>query len=262
MTRMKRSEFKALVKECVRECLREVLQEQISPIGLPMQEMTTTQRQLPATTGPIINPMDDYQMRLRQELMQQKGLMQQQLQRQSIQQQLVSASPMQQQVGSLSELAGLGVNEDPFDQSASRRYNTSAGSGYLNPSDRIKLAQMNDNRRMIDPTLDAPVAGSMRQMPQQQRPMRLDPDLDTPLNGGDMRPPDPNVMRNIFEDTARTTYAKQAAAGHVRPGASAGGGGGDGFAPPADKYAEIVSQHNPEELFPGSQNWGALAFQR
>lgn len=253
MARMKRSEFKALVKECVRECLREIMQEQINPMGLQEMVPQMRQPQLPA----MINPMDDYQMRLRQELMQQRGMMQNQLQRQSIQQTMMS--PMQQHVGSLTELAGLSAETDPFDQGAGRRYVTT-NSGYMNPSDRIRLAAMVPQNRVIDPSLDAPIAGSMRQQAQQQRVMRLDPDLDTPLGGGDMRLPDPNIMKNIFEDTARTTYMQQAAAGHVRPGAAQGGGGGDGYAPAADKFAEIVAQHNPEDLFPGSQNWGALAF--
>lgn len=250
MAKMKRSEFKSLVKECVRECLREIMQEQIVPppfpTAMPMQELAPLQ-------GQLINPMDDYQMRLRQEMIrqQQQGMMQQQLQRQATQ------SPLRQQLAPLSELAGLG----PGDVDDPRRYNTTAGSGYTNPSDRLRLAAPQQMR--IDPSLDTPPAGSMRynqmQQQQQHRPLRLDPDLDTPLNGGEMRAPDPSVMKNIFEDTARTTFLKQAAAGHVRPGASDMGGEAYAAAP-ADKFAEIVSQHNPEDLFPGAQNWGALAF--
>lgn len=260
MTKMKRSEFKALVKECVRECLREVMQEQINPVGIPMQEMLV-QRQLAPTSQmgvqQVINPMDEYQMRLRQELMQQKSLMQQQLQRQAM------LNPMQQQVASLSELAGLGAGagDDPFDKSSARKY-LGGDSGYMSPGDRARLnvgVQSNQQGR-FDPTLDSPIAGSMRQHVPQQRVMRLDPELDTPVGGGDMRPPDPNVMKNIFEDTARTTYRAQAEAGHTRPGAASTGGGGESFMPPADRFAEIVSQHRPEELFPGAANWGKLAF--
>lgn len=214
MAQMKKSEFKALVKECVRECLREIMKEQINPAGLSLQEMIVPrQTQLPA----IINPMDDDQMRLRQELAQ-KGMIQQQLQQRS-----------------KKSLAG-----------AYSSYDAEPEVGYMNPSDRLRFAG--------PPKVD---------LERYQRPVtsgqRLDPALDVDSTGN-MRPPDPNVMRSIFEHTAQTTYKSQAAAGHIRPSSAPGGGGGESFMPPVDKFAEIVAKNNPEDLFAGAANWGALAF--
>lgn len=230
MTKMKRSEFKSMVKECVRECLREIMQEQLAPS--PIQEMLQPQRGLvPYRAQQVINPMDDRQMRLRNEILQQQN------QRGAMQQQM-----RQQVMPPLSELAGISA-----DDQSPRRYNTN-NSGYMSPSDRLKMA-------------GPPV--QHHQPAQQARMLHLDPTLDTPVGGGDIRPPDPNVLRSIYEDTARTTYAQQAAVGHVGPGALGDqGAGGAGFAPVADRFAEIVSNHNPDELFPGAQNWGALAFER
>lgn len=244
MTKMKRSEFKSLVKECVRECLREIMQEQINPVGI--HEMLQPQQALlPAQAG-MINPMDDHQMRMRQEIIAQRGMMQGQLQRQATHNPL---NPMQSQMVGLTELAGLGSGESM----QARRYDT-VGGGYTNPSDRLRFADQSYSRHpRFDPHLDAPPAGSM---PQQARPMQrmherlsvgFDPDLDRPIGGGDLRPPDPNLLRSIYDDTMRTTYVQQQHAETAGPMAS--------------REAAIVANHAPEDLFgASSQNWAMLAF--
>lgn len=88
----------------------------------------------------------------------------------------------------------------------------------------------------------------------------LDPQLDTPLGGGDMRAPDANVMASIMNHTMQTTLQEQAQHGHVRPGHADGGGGGVGVPMgPTNQYASVVAQNRPEDLFPNAANWAALA---
>lgn len=232
MTRMKRSEFKSLVKECVRECLKEIMQEQINPVGL--REMFQPQQQSMSALG-MVNPMDDQQMRMRQEILQQKGMLQGMMQRQA---QHNPLNPMQQQIVGLDTLAG--VSDDPMAQA--RRYSNAVG--YTNPSDHIRFAEAPRSKN-YDHRLDSSPNGPIQQQTE-RRVLRLDPSLDTPIGGGDLRLPDPNVLKGIFDDTMRTTYMQQMQ--HEQSGQ------------PADRFAATVSQHNPEDLFVGSQNWASLAF--
>lgn len=277
MVKMRRSELKMLIKEC----LQEILQEQINPgmlqeqLGLAMPQ----QMMLPAQAGmqvPMVNPYDNHQMQMRQEVQSQR-MMQVQMQRQAMMH--GQQGPSGQQLVGLSELAGLGpqgVMNEAADQSQNggQKYNTQMGSGYSNPVDYLRMAQQQNpygppqqQNRQYNSHLDTPVGGSQppqrhpqQQYHQQQPAFGLDPDLDTPVGGGEMRAPDPDVMRDIMQDTMMTTYQTQAATGHSRPGAVDGGGGGMGYAPPADKFAAAVSQHNPEDMFEGAGNWAALAF--
>jgi hypothetical protein len=240
MVRMKKNEFRALVKECVRECLREIMQEQINPLSFPIRE--AAQSPIPglgvAGVG-LINPMDDHQMRLRQEIMNQRGMMQSQLQRQALQN---SINPMQQPLGALPELAGLpSGNDDP--RKTAQRYAMTDG-GYTNPSDRLKQIDPYAQQR-YNPQLDVPRSGAPT--PSSVRAPRFDPSLDTTPNG-EIRAPDPNVLCGIFEDTMRTTFIDQAQ--------------GEQQGPIVDRYAARVANSNPDELFPGSQNWASLAFNR
>lgn len=246
MTKMKRSEFKAMVKECVRECIREIMQEQINPTGL-LESLVPDAPRAPAAYAPaVINPMDDYQMRIRQELVSQRA-MQGQLQRQTT---MHAANPLKQPVVGLSELAGL-------DDSRPINYREANDSS---PADRLKYVDRRAERG-FNSYLDTPIGGQQRQPPARQ-PMTLDPALDTPLGGGPMRAPDPSVLRDIFEDTARTTYQIQAANGHTQPSHLSGDVGAmpGAISAPADRAAAIVAQSNPEDLFVGSQNWAMLAF--
>lgn len=250
---MKRNEFKALVKECVRECIREIMQEQIDPSGL--QEALGAR---PRARAPdVINPFDPGQMRMRQEVMEQRNAISNQLQRQSMGQSNVLNQPL----APLNELAGLGSLGDG---GGPEMYNREAGSGYTNPSDRMLQAgpPVNMMRSYGGSHLDVPMGAHRQPMGHVQRPVVLDPSLDTPIYGGDMRPPDPNVLRSIFEDTARTTYVQQAAAGHTRPShhEDGGGGGGQMAYAPVDRFAATVANHRPEELFTGSDQWATLAF--
>lgn len=237
MTKMKRSEFKTLVKECVRECIREIMREQINPASIKemFQPQTANQAQHTGIGIPgvgMINPMDERQMRLRNEIVAQHGMMQTQMQRQALQ------NPLQQQMGGMSELAGLESGRS--ERQSPSRFNTE-GSGYTNPSDRLRFAD-HSMQRGYDSRLD----GGRSAPQQEKRILRLDPSLDTPLGGGDIRAPDPNVLRNIYDDTMRTTLMEQHAA--------------ETQGPVADRFAAQALQSNPEDLFVGSQNWATLAF--
>lgn len=253
--KMRQTELRAMIKQCVRECIREIMQEQLDPTVI--QGMLSRPAQgLSEAQGPlgIVNPFDERQMRLRQEILQQKNAIAGQLQRRSM------GQGAHQHLAPLAELAG--VPDDP--STDGRRYN-STSSGYVNPSDRTAMAGPPVNLMRLQHGsgghLDAPM-GYPAYQPQAypQRPMMLDPGLDTPLAGGDMRAPNPDVLRSIFEDTARTTYVTQAAAGHTRPSHHDDGGGGMNYSQPADRFAAVAAQHSPDELFTGSDQWAALAF--
>lgn len=220
MTKMKRSELKIIVKECVRECLREIMQEQINPGAL--REM------FGPAAGAVINPMDADQMLLRQDALARRGSIQGQLRNQVSQNALVPASQSRSTASPEME---------------HRRYNSESGTGYINPSDRLKQAAQ--TRQVFDPTLDSNPYGHLRQQGQPTaKTLRLDPELDRSITGGDIRPPDPNLLREIYEDTARSTYVLQQ----------------ENQAAPANRFAATVAENNPEDLFPGAQNWATLAF--
>lgn len=247
---MKKSEFKAIVKECVRECIREIMQEQINPVGL--HEMfgnhapqPVKQQRQQQSLG-LINPMDDDGMRMRQELINQRQMMQSQLQRQSMQ-----GNVMQRELAPFADLAGLGGQQHD-EKNYARRLST--GEGYMNPLDRIKQAASIQPPVRFNPQLDVPVAGGApRHAQSQQRQMNNDvgyarhdmmgqPDINL------MKPPSPEVLREIYADTMRSeSFAEQLSA-ELQP-------------PPADRFAAAVASANPDELFNGSQNWAALAFQ-
>lgn len=242
MTKMKRSEFKNLVKECVRECLREIMQEQlVFPQQLQIREAA-------AMNAPFFNPMDDAQMRQRQEFLsqaprqKQSNMIQQQLQKQTA-------------VHGRQQLLGGQVNE----QASPSSYDTDSATGYIHPLDRLKHAAA--PRKTFDPSLDVPVNGQQRQRHANEVMQRFDPSLDAPAPAMHMKSIDPALMKSIFDETARTTFAEQASYGHVQPGSYGNDmSNGGTVAPPADKYAAVVAQSNPEDLFPGAKNWGALAF--
>jgi hypothetical protein len=237
MAKMKKSEFKILVKECVRECIKEIMQEQINPTGL--QEMFQSHvPQIPSTIG-MINPLDDQQMRIRQEIIAQRGLIQGQLQRQASQNIL---NPMRQQVSNMPELAGLDTSS-----AVKGHYNRENDTGYTNPSDRLRLAEQSI-RTGYDPRFDSNSGAIQQQQYSNKRVLRLDPALDTPIGGGDIRPPNQDVLRGIFEDTLKSTFIQQQVA--------------EKQGPVADQYAAKVASHSPDELFMGSQNWAALAFNK
>ena len=236
MARMKRSEFKALVKECVRECLREVMQEQI----VPMHEMMQRPRQAPdfSSLG-LINPMDDHGMRLRQEVLN-RGMMQGQLQRQSAQRGGLG----------LADLAGL--NSQPVNENALAISSAIGSGGYSSPGDRLRFVDHSASVR-YNPRLDTPMGGQMqaptRHVPQYQQPrapVGLDPRLDTPMGGGDMRAPSPELLKEIYDDTMRTTFVHQSM--------------GELQGPVEDRFAAQVANSNPEDLFPGISKFAALAF--
>lgn len=183
--KMKRSEFKALVKEC----LREIIQEQINPSQV--QEMLTNVARAPSQASlgvpglGIVNPMDEHAMRMRAELLAQKNMLQSQLQKQSM------LNPLNQSVAGLSELAAVPTQE------SHHRYN-SMNSGYISPADRLK--QAGPPRNTYDPSLDA------RKNPKQLAAYTQPVESYTP----DV--PSPDVLRSIFDDTMKTTLMEQHAA--------------------------------------------------
>jgi hypothetical protein len=152
-----------------------------------------------------------------------------------------------------SELMRKGAQNSSLAQQPKRMNNSTqemsiaGSSGYINPSDRIRFAA--EKKSYTDPLLDAPIsdarnAYAQRQVNVSRVPMKQDP----------------AVLREIFDDTAATTYAEQISVGHINPG-SLGSDEGAKYAPPADKYAAAVAQSDPQELFQGSQNWAMLAFE-
>jgi len=64
-----------------------------------------------------------------------------------------------------------------------------------------------------------------------------------------LAPKDP-MMAAIFSDTAQNTLQKQYAASSQSAPIIAG----------SDAAAAVVAEHNPEDLFEGSENWASLAF--
>lgn len=267
--RMKRGDLKRLLKPIIRECLQDIISEQLDPaamheaLGASMVHPQRRSQQAPAVSlgDQLINPLDDHQMKMRQEIASQRGLLAQQMRRQSA---AFNQDPMGQAVYGLDQLAG--VADDP--DSSARRYSVSEGTGYVNPSDRVRMNSMalvqqpyGNHGGRYDPRLDTPMGGppQAQHHMQHQRPFMLDPGLDTPIGGGDIRPPDPDILRSIYDDTMRTTYVQQARSGHVMPSHMGGGGQGAEHSPPADRYAAVVADHRPEELFEGSQNWAMLA---
>lgn len=247
---MKKSEFKAIVKECVRECIREIMQEQINPGKL--QEMFVAQQAQQSRVQPqqqqlgLINPMDDDNMRMRQELINQRQMMQSQLQRQSSQ-----GNTMQRELAPFADLAGLSGQGD--EKSYARRLNT--GEGYINPLDRIKQAALapHPQQARFNPQLDVPIAGGQPRQSVHQRQMNNDMsyarhDVSDVGEINLMKPPSPEVLREIYADTMRSESFVEQIRAESQP-------------PAADKFAAAVASANPDELFNGSQNWAALAFQ-
>lgn len=254
--KMKRSQFKALVKQC----LKEILEEQVNPRAV--QESLAHRAMPPTYHSQLVNPADPHQLQMRQELVSQKRLLQNQLQRQGHQHQPQNGLGS---VVALDELAGLSGAPDRSSNGAMSYNVPIQSSGYSSPHDYLGLARQQNSslQQRYDPRLDA----QLNQAPQNQdqriqrasKPFRLDPELDMPYGGGDMRPPNVDIMKDIYADTMESTYVQQLAAGHTTAG-SVDPNSGMGYAAPADNAAAIVGQHNPEELFEGSQNWAMLAF--
>jgi hypothetical protein len=198
---MKKTEFKSLIKECVRECLKEIIAEQINPAAI-QESLGITK------TKKLINPMDDEQMVMRDKLLQNRPkVMQEELSRQSNRQSMSN---------SIHPEAG--------------RY-TSNKSGYLNPSDRLKMAADRPTNRQY--SNQQPVQEQRREVIESSR--------------GQFEAPSADVLRNIFEDTMKTTLPQQEAANETIA---------------ADKFALKVANSNPDELFTGSKNWEHFAFDK
>lgn len=67
------------------------------------------------------------------------------------------------------------------------------------------------------------------------------------------------VLESIFAHTAATTLKTQGAAGHVAPSRV----GNDEATAHADVYAQVISEHAPEDIFgEATDKWSKLAFQR
>ena len=200
--RMKKSDLKRLLKPIIRECLQDIMDEQLDPSamhealgGAPVSSRHRAPQAAQSLGDQLINPMDDNQMRMRQEIASQRGLLAQQMRRQSA---AFNQDPMGQPMPPLDQLAGL-VDDSP--ETSARRYYVAEGTGYTNPSDRVRMNSMALAQQpygayggRYDPRLDAPMGGHHHQgQPhmQLQRPLMLDPGLDTPLGGGDIRPEHP-----------------------------------------------------------------------
>lgn len=228
--KIQRSQFKAMIKEIVRECIREVIAEQVVPITsshqLPQQAIETNQ---------FINPANPQQLLERQKLISQHSVLQQQLIRQQKQQ-------------DKSHKAETKAVDYP---------KRSVESGYLTPADRLRMAQQSSaHATRFDPRLDTPLGESKifhNQKHKQVQEISNYAELPTTMKGSE------DVMSKIFEDTLQTTYAMQAATGHSSPG-HVDQNQGSGYMPHADRFAEVVAQHSPEELFEGAQIWSKLAF--
>lgn len=230
MLKMKRDQFKALVKECVRECIKEIMQEQINPNAIT--EMFSRRPAEPQLG--MINPMDDAQMKLRQEILAQKSMMQSQLQRQA------QSNPLNNSMTGLAELAGV-----PPSQSSANRMNV-IDAGYTNPSDRLRLAAQAQKR--FDPTLDTPVSGPARAQ-RQQNFQQSNQQYTYQNDPGPKMSVSKEVLADVFEDTMRTTYVDQMKS--------------EQQGPVADAFAARVAASDPTELFAGqSQNWAQLAFRK
>ena len=246
MVAMKRSQLKALIKECLIEILQENVELEVSLKPSIMQEVASGRPRRPQALPELINPMDDDHLSMRQS--------------QLYQQQALRAQNMRQR-RQLPSSFDDGLSSGGFgDDDSSSRYNRE-DTGTRSPSDYLRLAGNYQTR--FDPRLDMPVGGApvpaTTRGAHRQLVERHAPQQDHGRDGVSLEA-SADVMRAIYDDTMRTTYREQASNGHTSPGHhNAGLGSG---AAPADAYAAHVERHAPEELFEGAGNWAALAFPR
>ena len=255
--KMKRSQFKALVKECLREILVEDLLLARATQGA-IQETYAQEQLMPpqqADSG-FINPMDDHAMVNRQNMLMQSALARRQ---QHTQPSSPGYSPSQ-----MSMLAG--IDEAPESTSVLSRNPNSRTPGVRNPSDYISLAAQQPQRNQIyRPDLDTPVNGAPRRQVQ-QRQMNYQPEPPMQMHAAgsaDVGSLSPEMLRAVFDDTAKTTLQEQAREGHIAPGHHAAGQGGMSALGAGDRFDRMASQNDPLDLFgPSAQNWDALAFDK
>lgn len=269
--RMKKSQFKALVKECLREILQEDVLLNRATHGA-MQEGFIHQHMQHPQQSSFFNPMDDQAMAHRQMLLQQS------LQNQSfganqmhhVQQQYKPQQPNMAMLAGLDEGSQL---EGPTRMSRDPNQKT---PGTRNPSDWLRLAAPSNPRASMRPDLDVDARGQYKQpqmtaqhpqnyldAPVQKKPRQL----KLPSAGSIDEQSDtfagfsPEIMREIYNDTAKTTFAMQAQEGHIAPSYVSNGQGGASLMGIGDKFDQVVSQNDPVDLFgPGAKNWGSLAF--
>lgn len=256
MIKMKRSQLKALIKECLVEILSEDVLINRALAGTVNEARQQQRRALPAPSQhELINPMDDGQMMLRQEAL---------MQRSQLQRQTNTMNRQQSQGTDLMMLAGL---ESPVQHGPGGRQNRS-DTGVMNPSDYIRLAQ--ERPRGYNPMLDVPVAGTNRQPQRQQYVPQHQPQQQQYAAPSVPRREERDIpefstdaLRMIFNDpTTHHTLHEQAAKGHVYNGRvddSLNGGGAGAVA--GDRFDLAVAQHQPDELFPDAAlRWANLAF--
>lgn len=188
--------------------VKECVRECIKEI---MQEQINPTPIQEAFSRQLINPMDNAQM-INRDAMLRSNVVQSQLQRQA-------------QRHSPSDILGPPAKAD---------------TGYLNPSDRLRAA--GPPARRFDPSLDAPVGGGHQP---RVAPAPIGKIVED-VGHGVTNVPSPEVLREVFDDTMRTTLPMQHAA--------------EKYGPVEDRFAAQVATSNPDDLFVGSQNWATLAF--
>lgn len=260
--RMKRSQLKALIKECLVEILQEdVLLQRATNGAMQEARQAAPQQQLMVQQNSgYINPMDINALSARDQYLMQQNAHRSTLQRQS---QMMNGG------GRSNDLAALAGLDDPYGASSptSKSSYDRVDHGYRDPTSYLSLAQQRPPH--FDPMLDTPVAGSpqaqrQRFVPNQHQHQHQHQPAPQQLRESDQYIPSPDVLRSIYDDTARTTMREQASSGHRHPGhvENVFNGGMDALGA-GDRYDQIASQHDPTELFPGNaQNWAMLAFDK
>lgn len=267
--RMKRSQFKSLVKECLREILEEDLLMQRAVRGTVYEGMGQPMvSQVPQVPG-FINPMDDQAMVMRHNAMMHSHALARQSNAMNHRQMVPPAS--HGAAYDYSQMAGL--DEDDVSEGSvkmSRDPNRKT-PGTKNPLDYLALAvdprRDRDGRPPYDPKLDREVSVGGRRFipggPTQQPQRRLPPPQPRQqVHEDSVGSLSPEVLREIYSDTYQGTYFKQAAAGHTSPGHLRGGQGGMSIDGVGDRFdLAVAGSNDPSELFGGSaMNWSSLAF--
>lgn len=230
--KMKRSQLKDLIKECLVEILQEDLILKRAAVGA-VHESNIAKKPV---DNHVINPFDDNAMVARQK----------QISNQLVKQKTQKRSP------DYFSAAGSNIIEG---EQPSAAYYSRNDHGYDDPSVHLKRAVQQSRR--FDPMLDANVhAGQI------SKPMTTSGNVRE-NSSSEIGVPSPDILRQMFDDTAKTTFLEQAAVESVRPGHSTLG---QQVQPTAltsgDRYAKIAATYEPDELFEGSQNWASLAFDK
>ncbi len=240
--KMKRSQFKSLIKECLKEILEE--NTQLSE-GFHQGNNSTD----------IINPMDDNAMRRRH-----TQLMRKQLKQQSANMNSVNSKSSDDFARAAGLMQPENLNEETHTVTQMSRNPGTTTPGVRNPSDYIAAAAAQASRQYFRPDLDTPLNGGTQKPRKSQHTPQTYMQPVNHIQESSINSMTPEVLREMFDDTAKTTYVEQAQNGHTSPSHHNSGLGSMSSAG-GDKFDHIVSQKSPLEIFGDeAKNWGAIAF--